>query len=102
MAKNFISEQFSAMCRDLTNLSSLIKRLPPRYAKVAAIPPTGKGMENEPVNKIVVTEQTGREALELAAHSYRDRSSHQPRLFAEVCQAHRGGTLVLPFQDWCS
>ncbi|HHB0583292.1 TPA: DNA replication terminus site-binding protein, partial [Escherichia coli] len=44
MAKNFISEQFSAMCRDLTNLSSLIKRLPPRYAKVAAIPPTGKGM----------------------------------------------------------
>ncbi len=72
MAKNFISEQFSAMCRDLTNLSSLIKRLPPRYAKVAAIPPTGKGMENEPVNKIVVTEQTGREALELAAHSYRD------------------------------
>ncbi|EPA8519554.1 hypothetical protein ACQ686_005491, partial [Klebsiella aerogenes] len=23
MAKNFISEQFSAMCRDLTNLSSL-------------------------------------------------------------------------------
>ncbi|MEW5149159.1 hypothetical protein, partial [Escherichia coli] len=26
MAKNFISEQFSAMCRDLTNLSSLIKR----------------------------------------------------------------------------
>lgn len=40
--------------------------------KVAAIPPTGKGMENEPVNKIVVTEQTGREALELAAHSYRD------------------------------
>ncbi|QOR53600.1 DNA replication terminus site-binding protein (plasmid) [Enterobacter hormaechei subsp. xiangfangensis] len=72
MAKNFISEQFSAMCRDLTNLSSLIKRLPPRYAKVAAIPPTRKGMENEPVNKIVVTEQTGREALELAAHSYRD------------------------------
>ncbi|MFQ8401010.1 DNA replication terminus site-binding protein, partial [Enterobacter cloacae complex sp. 2024EL-00786] len=55
MAKNFISEQFSAMCRDLTNLSSLIKRLPPRYAKVAAIPPTRKGMENEPVNKIVVT-----------------------------------------------
>lgn len=72
MAKNFISEQFSAMCRDLTNLSSIIKRLPPRYAKVAAIPPTRKGMENERINNIVVTEQIGREALELAAHSYKD------------------------------
>ena len=72
MANNFISEQFSAMCRDLTSLSSLIKRLPPRYAKVAAIPPTRKGMENEAINRIVVSEQTGCEANELAEQSYRD------------------------------
>uniref|UniRef100_UPI003B63DE56 DNA replication terminus site-binding protein n=1 Tax=Escherichia coli TaxID=562 RepID=UPI003B63DE56 len=52
MAKNFISEQFSAMCRDLTNLSSLIKRLPPRYAKVAAILLPEKEWRTSPSNKI--------------------------------------------------
>ncbi|PHM51794.1 DNA replication terminus site-binding protein [Xenorhabdus hominickii] len=72
MAKNVISEQYSVMCRDLTQLSSLIKRLSPRYARVAAITPTSKGMESEPVRKIVVSEQTGREALALAATCYQD------------------------------
>ncbi len=45
-------------------------------------------MENEPVNKIVVTEQTGREALELAAHSYRDL--HINPDYSQKSAAHRG------------
>lgn len=49
MAKNFISEQFSAMCRDLTNLSSLIKRLPPRYAK-QELAKAGKGGKKKEEN----------------------------------------------------
>ncbi len=101
MANNFISEQFSAMCRDLTSLSSLlIKRLPPRYAKVAAIPPTRKGMENEAINRIVVTEQTGREALELAAHSYRDL--HINPDYSQKSAGRTVGVLWFsPSEDWC-
>ncbi|MDE9552693.1 DNA replication terminus site-binding protein [Xenorhabdus bovienii] len=72
MTKNFISEQYSALCRDLKQLTSLIKRLPPQDARVAVIPPTSKGMEDEPVKKIVATEQTGAEALALAAACYQD------------------------------
>ncbi len=58
-------------------------------------------MENEPVNKIVVTEQTGREALELAAHSYEIFTSTQT-IRRSLPGRTVGGTLVLPFEDWCS
>ncbi|WP_340613363.1 DNA replication terminus site-binding protein [Xenorhabdus thailandensis] len=72
MANTFISEQYSAICRDLKQLTSLIKRLPPRNVRVTAIPPTLKGMENAPVRKIIVTEKTGSEALAIAAACYQD------------------------------
>lgn len=72
MTKNYISEQYSALCRDLTLLTNLLKQLPTRYARVAPIAPTSKGMENEPISKIVVSEQTGQDAVKLASSCYQD------------------------------
>ena len=72
MQTNFISEQYTAITRDLDRLATLIRRLPHRDARVAAITPTAKGSESEPTTNIVVLEQTGSDALALAADCYRD------------------------------
>lgn len=72
MQTNFISEQYTAITRDLDRLAKLIQRLPHRDARVAAITPTAKGSESEPTTSIVVLEQTGSDALALAADCYRD------------------------------
>lgn len=72
MQTHFISEQYTAITRDLDRLTTLIRRLPHRDARVAAITPTAKGSESEPTTSIVVLEQTGSDALELAADCYRD------------------------------
>ena len=61
MQTNFISEQYTAITRDLDRLATLIRRLPHRDARVAAITPTAKGSESEPTTNIVVLEQTGPE-----------------------------------------
>ena len=72
MQTNFISEQYTAITRDLDRLAKLIQRLPHRDARVAAITPTAKGSESEPITSIVVLEQTGSDALTLAADCYQD------------------------------
>ena len=97
MAKNFISEQFSAVCRDLTNLSLSYQTTTATVRKVAAVPSYRKRNENEPVNKIVVTEQTGREALEIGS-AMLQRSSHQPADYSQKSAVEDApwGTLVLP------
>lgn len=72
MSDNYIYQQYSSLSQGLNHLSSIITHIPPRYARVAVIPPTPKGLENKPVTKIVLTEQTSHEAIELAARCYRD------------------------------
>lgn len=42
MQTNFISEQYTAITRDLDRLATLIRRLPHRDARVAAITPRPK------------------------------------------------------------
>ena len=48
MQTNFISEQYTAITRDLDRLAKLIQRLPHRDARVAAITPRPKAPKASP------------------------------------------------------
>jgi DNA replication terminus site-binding protein len=69
---NVISEQWSAMDRDIRSLSSLVKSLQANVAVAAALPNTAKGRENDPIEHITIEERTGKEAQRLAATCYQD------------------------------
>ena len=95
MQTNFISEQYTAITRDLDRLATLIRRLPHRDARVAAITPTA-GSESEPTTNIVVLEQTGSDALALAADCYRDLHII-PQLSQKSARQNRRRIVALPF-----
>ncbi|MFC6674022.1 DNA replication terminus site-binding protein [Marinobacterium aestuariivivens] len=94
---DFIAEQYSAIDRDLTSLTALLRRLSHRAALVAPLPNTPRGMEHEPVQRIVVTEHSGTEAIELAAACYQDLHNN-PRYSQKTARRTVGVLWLSPTQ----
>ncbi|WP_370556817.1 DNA replication terminus site-binding protein (plasmid) [Edwardsiella tarda] len=72
MSYNSLSVNFANLSHDLSLLASSLRALTPRAAYVAPITPTLRGAENDPTSHIVVSVQSGQDAINSAAQSYLD------------------------------
>jgi DNA replication terminus site-binding protein len=89
-----ISEQFQRMSEDIRSLGTKLARSAINCAVVHQVPATPKGADSDPVSQIVLTEHTGRLAVDLAVKTYLDLAI-RPNVSQKVAR-RSVGALWLP------